>query len=561
MKMNKFFLLFPLVLFSLTTKSQWNTDSTIRNVVANSFSYNEEMPREIPDMHGGMYVTWLSAMPTGGYNLMGQHFDSTGQMNWGASGKILVYFIGYSIGSYQLIPDDSSGGILIWNGNPGFMSQRFDENGDTLFLPRKNIYNKASNVTLWEYFSAKDTKGGCILMWREENTFNDRIIKELRMDRIGNLIVPAVIVMDSLDVDELRNIAVDDQNGVYYFFDLFSINYAYYGGHTDSMCINSWSSPVLLSDKYAGFGDDTESSIFDVTTGGSYFTYKDSGLATRLQYIDVNGTLRWNTPVRLNRAQHPSYYSYDKIISDQNGGVYHASIFDKYPDSAHATYIIKRLDSSGNLLWNSSDTIVCVINRTTIINSIEDGQHQIVPNGNGGIIITWEEYRNNTICIYAQNYNSSGNKQWQLSGYPVITASNQLWHLGCSPTCDRMYHQTVLIDQNSVVCAWNDIRSGNSLEKTDIYIAKVDGLISTSVSEYIMDDVNLFPNPATESLTITGQEGKLQISITDATGKVISIFEDMYSPVKLNLMNYSNGIYFLKINSEERSIINRFVKY
>ncbi len=75
------------------------------------------------------------------------------------------------------------------------------------------------------------------------------------------------------------------------------------------------------------------------------------------------------------------------------------------------------------------------------------------------------------------------------------------------------------------------------------------GIIENSFAS----SINLFPNPATNNLTIDlGNNKKVEVAIADITGKIIysSIARDMQK-VEVNTQDFADGIYFVKIQTED----------
>lgn len=68
-------------------------------------------------------------------------------------------------------------------------------------------------------------------------------------------------------------------------------------------------------------------------------------------------------------------------------------------------------------------------------------------------------------------------------------------------------------------------------------------------------DINVYPNPATESVFISIKDApaKYAVSILDVTGKLLQSEQltSAQSVYELSIGNYSNGMYFIKISSEE----------
>lgn len=81
---------------------------------------------------------------------------------------------------------------------------------------------------------------------------------------------------------------------------------------------------------------------------------------------------------------------------------------------------------------------------------------------------------------------------------------------------------------------------------------------STDVGNFDTESIKIFPNPATDVITISGlNESKItHLSVTDVTGMKVIEQKIISSAIyKLNLNNYSlsAGMYFLNINTENSS--------
>jgi len=84
----------------------------------------------------------------------------------------------------------------------------------------------------------------------------------------------------------------------------------------------------------------------------------------------------------------------------------------------------------------------------------------IIPDGTGGAIITWRDYRSGTSDdIYVQRVNASGAQQWTANGVALCTAANQ------------QYAPTLVSDgAGGAIVTWSDVRSGSNF---DIYAQRV----------------------------------------------------------------------------------------
>lgn len=69
--------------------------------------------------------------------------------------------------------------------------------------------------------------------------------------------------------------------------------------------------------------------------------------------------------------------------------------------------------------------------------------------------------------------------------------------------------------------------------------------------------INIFPNPTTEqiSIKVADNNEKLNIEIFDINGKSI-IRKTLNNQTSINVQEYANGTYFLKISNEKNQLIN-----
>lgn len=81
------------------------------------------------------------------------------------------------------------------------------------------------------------------------------------------------------------------------------------------------------------------------------------------------------------------------------------------------------------------------------------------------------------------------------------------------------------------------------------------------VSEMTMNNVEIYPNPASSVINIkSGMNGEGQVSLIDMTGRVVKDVNvtDM-SDATINVEDMSNGIYFIKIQQENKYSIDKVI--
>lgn len=92
-----------------------------------------------------------------------------------------------------------------------------------------------------------------------------------------------------------------------------------------------------------------------------------------------------------------------------------------------------------------------------------------------------------------------------------------------------------------------------------IYISKYKSNTSTALTERIVSNpISLYPNPTSNELTIDTEQKISEVSIIDITGKIIMITKQ--NTKTINVSDLSNGLYFIKLSTGERTITKKFLK-
>jgi len=84
---------------------------------------------------------------------------------------------------------------------------------------------------------------------------------------------------------------------------------------------------------------------------------------------------------------------------------------------------------------------------------------QMVPDGAGGSILVWQDYRSGQLDIYAQRVNGAGVPQWAPNGVPVCKAAGFQW-----------YPRAVPDGAGGAIVVWQDGRAGTEF---DVYVQRV----------------------------------------------------------------------------------------
>lgn len=108
-----------------------------------------------------------------------------------------------------------------------------------------------------------------------------------------------------------------------------------------------------------------------------------------------------------------------EAISDGQGGVF--IVWEDGRNSATTGFDVyaQHLSFDGVPLWAPGGVPVCVANGDQLSRAF--GRRCLVLDGQGGVILAWEDERSDDGDIYAQRLDADGNAAWTQSGVPVCT--------------------------------------------------------------------------------------------------------------------------------------------
>lgn len=167
------------------------------------------------------------------------------------------------------------------------------------------------------------------------------------------------------------------------------------------------------------------------------------------QRIDSLGTVQWKKDgIPICSAKDAQLHP--KAISDSAGGA--VITWYDYRGGKGEDIYAQRVDGEGKVLWQKDGIPISVVRGT-------QWYPQIAPDGEGGAIIVWTDFRGGSASdIYAQRILSSGKTMWATNGLPIsAVAENQ-----ADP-------EIAYNGFGAVIIIWEDYRNRNF----DIYSQKI----------------------------------------------------------------------------------------
>lgn len=140
---------------------------------------------------------------------------------------------------------------------------------------------------------------------------------------------------------------------------------------------------------------------------------------------------------------------YPTIVPDGAGGA--IIVWEDYR-SAEADIYAQRVDSAGTALWAADGVPVCVAEGP-------QWEPKITTDGSGGVIVIWDDNRFVNSGIYAQRIDASGASLWSEGGLPISTGEES-----------KSYLQIIADGAGGAIIVWSDNRSGGTY---DIYAQRI----------------------------------------------------------------------------------------
>lgn len=161
----------------------------------------------------------------------------------------------------------------------------------------------------------------------------------------------------------------------------------------------------------------------------------------------------------------------------------------------------QRIGAAGVPLWAANGVAVCTAASTQNVLSV-------APDGAGGLLIAWEDYRSGTADIYAQRLSGSGAAQWTANGVALCTAAGS-----------QSAPSIVADGTGGAIVAWADPRNANS----DIYARRV---LSNGTASWTAD--------GTPVCTAAGTQYQVR-AVSDGAGGAVFAWSDNRGGVDYDL--------------------------
>ena len=551
MKITKTLLIISIILFkNINCFAQWSTDTSINNPIC-TLQNDQSIIRIVSDSNGGAIIVWGdNRNGTSNTNIYAQRIDSNGFIQWATDGIAICTAVNNQ--DYpEIISDGNGGAIISWNDyrNSTFeydlYAQKINSSGVVQWANNGVAISNAIGDN-YNPIMVSDGNGGAIITFMDNRNINnngDIYAQSINSLGIVQWTIDGIVICGNTAQNEFPKIVSDGSNGVIITWqDARNGSFDVYAQRVNSSGVIQWTNNGVVICNAAN--SQSYPSIISNNNGGAIITWTDNRSSTNppdiyVQLVNSSGIVQWTSNgvaicTSANDQNSPT------IASDGSNGA--IITWTDYRTTANSADVYaQRINSAGIVQWTTNG--IGISNTTG-----NQWLTKIISDGNGGAIITWQDERlgSTSSDIYAQRINSSGIVQWTTNGTPVSTSSNGqrnplivsdlnggviiTWRDFRNGTNYDVYAQRININGNLSTKTQSILN--NSFVK--IFPNPSDGLITFQSTENI------------SNISVINQLGETVYKEACAN----------YSKKELNLTNLSNGMYFYKIISDSNIISN-----
>ena len=415
--MKKVFLFSKIFLLSFSlSNAQWSTDSFENNVISTAPD-DQKDPAIVSDGLGGAIITWED-FRDGNYDIYAQRINSLGQVLWTNNG-VKVSMAEGEQNNPVVISDNEGGAIIVWDdfrSSNDIFAQRLSSQGELLWkidgIPISTAIKNQFNPMM-----VSDELGGAIILWLDTRNDNNYDFYAQRINSSGEVLWNSDGVVVVMDQNQQNSPAiVSDGSGgmIVTWIDFRNDGDDIYAQRINSAGLTQWIADGVAITKSA----ERKQNLTITSDGlnGAIIMWEDNregDYNIYAQHINSTGNLLWLITGR-NIISALNEQNSSAIISDENGGAFLA--WDDYRNSGTSNIYVQRINSVGVGQW--------AYNGVPLAKSLYD-QHSpvIVKDNSDGAIITWVDFLKNPPVIMAQRVSKAGKIMWNPNGIEISTAA------------------------------------------------------------------------------------------------------------------------------------------
>ena len=388
--------------------NQWTIDGIVVATSAGSDYY----PAVIPDGAGGAIIAWQHAIAFG--RIYVQRLNAAGVPQWAANGVAVSGATLDDQGFPQLLADGAGGAIITWADyrstlDEDVYAQRVDPAG----VPQWSANGVPVCTAIGNQRSQQlvsDGTGGVIVVWHDERAYTgsnyDVYVQRVDASGTPQWVTDGVVLGTGSNIPTGGPMLVaDGVGGAIVTWEDFRNVFVYdiYAQRVNSLGAPQWSP---TGEVVCGAADlQFNPSILPDGSGGAIIAWADQRAGSSrdmyVQRMNASGVPQWTLDgVALTASMSPTFTELPQVVSDGAGGAI-VTWEDSRSGSTDYDVYARRVDASGTPLWATGGVSLC---------SAAENQWdpRIISDGSGGAIVAWRDFRSGNWDVYAQRVGAEG---------------------------------------------------------------------------------------------------------------------------------------------------------
>jgi hypothetical protein len=443
-----------LAFFSSSSRAQWQIDGVPLSIAPNGQNY----PVIVSDGAGGAIVTWYDLRNGASYDIYAQRVNAAGVPLWTADG-VAICTAAFDQLYPQVASDGAGGAIITWydfrtGASYDVYAQRVNAAGTPLWAANGVVVSSAASDQ-YAPTIAPDGVGGAVIAWYD---FRNGPTADVYAQRVNSSGFPQWtangVALCTAVFDQYLQVLVSDGSGgaVVAWIDIRNgANQDIYAQRVSGAGLPQWAANGVALCNTAD--DQSLPRIISDNAGGAIVTWQDHRSGQWDVYVQrvTTSGVAAWTGNGIGLSIAGGDQQEPAIAPDGAGGAILA--WEDFRSGANYDIYARRVSAAGVPLWTPDGVPICNVTWTQWAPSI-------VSDGAGGAVIAWADGRNGNIDdVYAQRVTGAGVSLWYSNGIAVTNAgSNQLYPLVASDGA------------GGAIAAWFDFRSGG----LDIYAQRVE---------------------------------------------------------------------------------------
>ena len=307
-----------------------------------------------------------------------------------------------------------------------------------------------------EGVSVSDGSGGVIVAWVDNRAGNNDVYAQ-RLNAQGVLqwTTDGVVICNAFQNQFRLDITTDGAGGAIITWSDYRTpphaNADIYVQRVNSAGVVQWTANGVIMVNEAT--DQFEPKLVSDGAGGAVVCWSDprsGNLDVYARKVNSAGAPQWAAN-GVALVSWPGDQRMGRIVSDGAGGAV-VAWRDERNGGGNRDVFARRVDSAGTVLWTVNGVPICQVPGN-------QEEPQLIPDGTGGAIITWQDARSGVADIFAQRISGAGTVQWLADGV----------QLTFDPSAQTV--PTITTDgAGGAIIAWQDGRGANP---TDIYVRRI----------------------------------------------------------------------------------------